>query len=98
MMIGKLVATSIIQGGPGFPVLLPAAYRTICHSWSAADHPDEIPDPLIHNLLDQVSEWQFPTMELRAMVYNVVLQFIFSWRQLSPRKHCVKSFTTTATS
>ena len=29
-MIGRMVATSIVQGGPGFPTLQPAAYRYIC--------------------------------------------------------------------
>ena len=27
--IGEMVATSILQGGPGFPVSLPAAYNYI---------------------------------------------------------------------
>ena len=29
-MIGKLVATSIVQGGPGLPVFSPVAYNYIC--------------------------------------------------------------------
>ena len=29
MYIGKLVATCILQGGPGFPVFLPAVYHYI---------------------------------------------------------------------
>ena len=29
-MIGKLVAMSIVQGGPGLPVFSPVAYNYIC--------------------------------------------------------------------
>ena len=47
------MATSIIQGGPGFPVLLPAAYSYIC-SEEYMDKITDIPDPLVSNLLDHV--------------------------------------------
>ncbi len=53
-MIGKLVATSIVQGGPGFPVLLPAAYSYIC-SEAYMDKITDIPDPLVKTLVEDVS-------------------------------------------
>ena len=52
-VLGKLVATSIIQGGPGFPVLSPAAYNYLS-SGKFIDQFSAIPDPLISSLLDQV--------------------------------------------
>lgn len=54
-MIGKLVATSIIQGGPGLPVLLPAAYRYVCYNECHGEEIDIVPDPVIRNLLERVS-------------------------------------------
>ena len=56
MIIGKLIATSIFQGGPGFPVLLPCAYQYIS-SGECKVHVDEmdIPDPVTRNLLQAVS-------------------------------------------
>lgn len=52
-MLGKLVATSIIQGGRGFPVLLPAAYSYICKE-EYLGNLGETPDPLVSSLLEQV--------------------------------------------
>lgn len=54
-MIGKLVATSIIQGGPGLPVLLPAAYRYICYNDYRGEEIGIVPDPFVRKLLDDVS-------------------------------------------
>ena len=53
--IGKLVATSIIQGGPGFPVLLPAVYNYIC-TGEYVDQIAEVPIPDVNRVLDQVSK------------------------------------------
>lgn len=57
MIIGKLVATSIFQGGPGFPVLLPSAYHYISSGECKVDEMD-VPDPVIRNLLQTVSGYQ----------------------------------------
>ena len=55
-MLGKLVAVSILQGGPGFPVMLPAAYSYICKEDYVSKLADaDVPDPLVATLLDQVS-------------------------------------------
>lgn len=54
--IGKMVATSILQGGPGFPVLLPAAYNYIVTGKYVGQisNDSEVPDPLIRQLLNQI--------------------------------------------
>ena len=51
------MATSILQGGPGFPLLHPAAYSYICgeeYTDKFSDNAD-VPDPLVRDLLDRVS-------------------------------------------
>lgn len=54
-MIGTLVATSIVQGGPGLPVFLPAAYSFICHGEYSGEEMCTVPDPVVQGLLDCVS-------------------------------------------
>ena len=57
LMMGKLIATSVVQGGPGLPVLIPAVYRYIAtSSYSPEWMPGitDFPDPFIRNLLQQV--------------------------------------------
>ena len=59
-MMGKLVATSIIQGGPSLPIFLPAVYRYILTSKYSSDWmpgSKDFPDPLIKRLLQQVFLW-----------------------------------------
>ena len=54
-MIGKLTATSIVQGGPGLPIFLPAVYHYLCFGkYSTELKTAEVPDLLIRNLLEQV--------------------------------------------
>lgn len=53
-MLGKLVATSIVQGGPGLPALLPAAYSYICKEEDYLTKLKEIPDPMVATLLGKV--------------------------------------------
>lgn len=51
-----MLATSIVQGGPGFPVLLPALYNYIVsgkYIGEVADDSD-VPDPVIRQLLKMV--------------------------------------------
>ena len=58
-VIGKLVATSIIQGGPGFPVMLPAAYRYMqCGDYQCPEVIVDVPDPMMQSLLCQVQQQQ----------------------------------------
>lgn len=55
-MVGRLVATGILQGGPGLPIFMPAFYQYMCGEEGWLEHMDgDIPDPLIRNLLGQVS-------------------------------------------
>ncbi len=51
--IGVLVATSIVQGWPGLPVFLPAAYHYICAKENIKQS-ERVPDPLVRELLCQV--------------------------------------------
>ncbi len=51
-----MIATSIVQGGPGFPVLHPVVYKYITtgeYLGLVVDDSD-VPDPFIKQLLDQV--------------------------------------------
>lgn len=57
-MVGNLVATSILQGGPGLPVLLPAAYQYIWSGQCNVEDMNAIPDPLTRNLLSIVRSRQ----------------------------------------
>ena len=58
LAVGKLIATSILQGGDGFPVVLPALYDYISMGTYSADSLDTsmVPDPLVKNLLQQVRQ------------------------------------------
>ena len=50
------MGTSIVQGGPGFPVMLPAAYHYMSTE-QILDHDivkDDIPDPMISRLFEEV--------------------------------------------
>ena len=49
------MATSIVQGGSGLPILMPAAYRYICYNEFNGEEIDIIPDPLIKKIVDLVS-------------------------------------------
>ena len=51
-----MVATSTLQGGPGLPILLPAAYKYICTGdyINVIMDNDDVPDPEIRKLLNQV--------------------------------------------
>lgn len=51
--IGKLVATSILQGGPGLPIFLPAVWNYIVRS-DGSMQGMAMPDPLVKNLIKQV--------------------------------------------
>lgn len=53
LLLGKLIATSVIQGGPGFPVMLPAAYYYIANKEYLSCLTD-VPDPLVADFLDHV--------------------------------------------
>ena len=54
-MIGKLVVTSIVQGGPGLPVFSPVAYNYICTTEKYSEkHMQGIADPFVKNLLEMV--------------------------------------------
>lgn len=56
-MLGKLVATCIVQGGRGFPVMMPAAYRYLASSQLLNQTIEgKIPDPLISSLLNEVRQ------------------------------------------
>ena len=48
-MIGKVIAMSIVQGGCGFPVLLPAAYHYLTTGEYLGQIVDDnvVPDPQI---------------------------------------------------
>ena len=52
-VIGKLVAMSIVQGGPGFPVMLPAAFNYLTtHQYIGQLVKDsDVPDPFVLELL-----------------------------------------------
>ena len=56
-MIGKVIAMSIVQGGCGFPVLLPAAYHYLTTGEYLGQIVDDnvVPDPQIRHLLRQVN-------------------------------------------
>ena len=55
-LIGKVVATSIVQGGPGLPVFHPAVYNY----WTTGDYLgqvvdiDAVPETQVRELLKQV--------------------------------------------
>ena len=53
-VLGKLVATSILQGGVGFPVLLPAAFHYICNDPDYLSKLVAVPDPEVASLLNYV--------------------------------------------
>lgn len=61
--MGILIATSIVQGGPGFPVLAPHIYEYITTgdylNASAGITIRDFPDPEVRHLLAEVStEWK----------------------------------------
>lgn len=69
-MLGKLVATSIVQEGPGLPIFLPAAYKYMSGESDYMKDLDieAVPDPLVRNLLSQVSRWRQPHIIMCYMV------------------------------
>lgn len=52
--IGRLVAMSVLQGGPGLPILLPAVYDYICQREWDVDAMF-VPDTLVRNLVEKVT-------------------------------------------
>ena len=55
--MGKLVAMSVLQGGPGLPILWPAAYHYLCSGLHIGPHrfsTIDIPDPLVRRMLELV--------------------------------------------
>ena len=56
MVIGQIIAMSIVQGGSGFPVLHPAAYHYLTTGEYLGQVVDDgsVPDPQIQELLRQV--------------------------------------------
>ena len=56
-MIGKVITMLIVQGGCGFPVLLPAAYHYLTTGEYLGQIVDDnvVPDPQIRHLLRQVN-------------------------------------------
>ena len=69
-MRGKLIATSIIQGGPGFPMMMPAAYHYIsCGDYQSPELSKVYDLPLsTHNSHTQTQEDNvlFVIAQLRA--------------------------------
>ena len=55
-VIGVLIAMSLMQGGPGFPVLSPHVYEYMSTQQylDLNIKDDDIPDPLVRLLLTQV--------------------------------------------
>ena len=64
-MLGNLVSMSAMQGGPGFPVLLPAAYDYITtgqyHTLDLTD--SDVPDHQVRSLLAEVC-WHKLTIKI----------------------------------
>ena len=54
-MLGRLVATSIIQEGPGLPIFLPAAYMYVSRDSEYLSKIDTVPDPTVMDLVKEVS-------------------------------------------
>ena len=56
-VIGKIIAMSIVQGGPGFPIMLPAAYHylTTREYIGQVVKDSDVPDPFVLELLTKVS-------------------------------------------
>ena len=59
MVIGKVIAMSIVQGGSGFPVLHPAAYHYLTTGEYLGQIVEDrsVPDPMIRQLLQQVHNY-----------------------------------------
>ncbi len=53
-MLGKLVATSIVQGGPGLPIFMPAAYCYIICECDYLKKIEDVPDLHMRSLICQV--------------------------------------------
>ena len=58
-MLGTLVSMSVVQGGPGFPVLLPVVYDYIVKGqYSLHDIADtDIPDLEVQTLISEVCKF-----------------------------------------
>ena len=56
-MIGKLVAVSVVQGGSGLPIFHPAVYHYLTTGvyLGQVTTDDEVPDPQVRILLNEVS-------------------------------------------
>ena len=95
-VLGKLVAMSIVQGGPGLPVMLPAAYAYMCREEEYLSKLDckDVPDPLVATLLDRVSDGishkdskkLVPWFTLNHKKFS--LFSLYSWREWSQWSLC----------
>lgn len=54
MMLGELIAASIVQGGDGAPVFLPALYEYMATGHFSCAAMQEIPDLATKDLIEQV--------------------------------------------
>ena len=76
-MLGTLVSMSVVQGGPGFPVLLPAVYEYITTGqYRPQDIWDtDVPDSQVQSLLAQVCFNQrlpFESVPSTIIVHNLM--------------------------
>ena len=71
------MATSVIQGGPGFPVLLPAVYDYICGKKDFTQQLSDVPETIVRNLLHRVSSLRVTchiTVSITSCVHNLLFQ------------------------
>ncbi len=75
--IGLLVVTSIVQGGPGLPVFLPAAYHYICAKEENIKQSERVPDTLVRELLCQVRMLNYISWATSVHVYIPYKYFFY---------------------
>ena len=77
-LVGTLIAMSSVQGGPGFPVLLPALYNYVAMGhYSLDDVSDsDVPDLHVQDLLSQVHKGVFIHVRERTFLCLVSTQHI----------------------
>ena len=81
-----LITKSIIQGGNGFPVLLPVAYQYIVTGeYLRLDIPDDdIPDPFVKEILKQVHLY---TVLIISFELTHIYTYFFRFRELKQILH-----------